>query len=140
MHTLKRVVIAACFAATGMLSWPQAFAQAWPHRQPIKLVAVFPPGGSVDQVARILAVPLAPATGPKLSLWKTKVALRARLAQRLWRPQRPDGYTFGVVFDTHGVNPAVLSPTCLLTASKDHLPGRADWYISPWCWPRYAGI
>jgi tripartite-type tricarboxylate transporter receptor subunit TctC len=27
----------------------------WPKRQPIKLVAVFPPGGSVDQVARILA-------------------------------------------------------------------------------------
>ena len=27
---------------------------AWPMRGPIKLVAVFPPGGSVDQVARIL--------------------------------------------------------------------------------------
>ncbi len=35
-----------------------ASAQAWPMKQPIKLVAVFPPGGSVDQVARILAVPL----------------------------------------------------------------------------------
>ena len=34
---------------------PTAWAQAWPTKQPIKLVAVFPPGGSVDQVARILA-------------------------------------------------------------------------------------
>jgi len=33
-------------------------AQAWPTKQAIKLVAVFPPGGSVDQVARILAQPL----------------------------------------------------------------------------------
>ena len=38
------------------LSVPQlATAQAWPTKQPIKMVAVFPPGGSVDQVARILA-------------------------------------------------------------------------------------
>jgi tripartite-type tricarboxylate transporter receptor subunit TctC len=27
-----------------------ALAQAWPTKQAIKLVAVFPPGGSVDQV------------------------------------------------------------------------------------------
>jgi len=32
----------------------QAQAVAWPKAQPIRLVAVFPPGGSVDQVARIL--------------------------------------------------------------------------------------
>ena len=32
-----------------------ALAQAWPTRQPVRLVAVFPPGGSVDQVARIIA-------------------------------------------------------------------------------------
>ena len=36
---------------------------AWPARGPIKLVAVFPPGGSVDQVARILQVPLQAALG-----------------------------------------------------------------------------
>ena len=29
-----------------------------PGKKPITLVAVFPPGGSVDQVARILAQPL----------------------------------------------------------------------------------
>ena len=28
---------------------------AWPTQKPIRLIAVFPPGGSVDQVARILA-------------------------------------------------------------------------------------
>ena len=27
----------------------------WPSQRPIKIIAVFPPGGSVDQVARILA-------------------------------------------------------------------------------------
>ena len=32
-----------------------ALSQAWPGKQAIKLVAVFPPGGSVDQVSRLLA-------------------------------------------------------------------------------------
>ena len=27
----------------------------WPTQKPIRLIAVFPPGGSVDQVARVLA-------------------------------------------------------------------------------------
>jgi tripartite-type tricarboxylate transporter receptor subunit TctC len=39
------------------LSVPQlATAQAWPTKQPIKMVAVFPPGGSTDQVPRIDAI------------------------------------------------------------------------------------
>jgi tripartite-type tricarboxylate transporter receptor subunit TctC len=48
----------------------------WPGKQPIKLVAVFPPGGSVDQVARILSQPLAQqleqtATPSRWSLTRT---------------------------------------------------------------------
>ena len=41
----------------------QALAQAWPTKQAIKLVAVFPPGGSVDQVARLLGPALGTALG-----------------------------------------------------------------------------
>ncbi|MEY2687709.1 MAG: hypothetical protein RL375_1907, partial [Pseudomonadota bacterium] len=42
-------------AGVALLAPASALAQAWPAKGPIKLVAVFPPGGSVDQVARILA-------------------------------------------------------------------------------------
>jgi tripartite-type tricarboxylate transporter receptor subunit TctC len=107
MHTLKRVVIAACVAATGMLSWPQAFAQAWPHRQPIKLVAVFPPGGSVDQVARILAVPLAAQLGANIVV-ENKGGASGSIGAAAVAAAPPDGYTFAVVFDTFGVNPALI--------------------------------
>ena len=107
MHTLKRVVIAACFAATGLLSWPQAFAQAWPHRQPIKLVAVFPPGGSVDQVARILAVPLAAQLGTTVIV-ENKGGASGSIGAAAVAAAPPDGYTFAVVFDTFGVNPALI--------------------------------
>ncbi|MDB5900737.1 MAG: tctC [Ramlibacter sp.] len=60
----------ACLACFTSLS--QAQTTDWPKRQPIRLVAVFPPGGSVDQVARILA--------PQLSqqLGQTVVAARAK--------------------------------------------------------------
>ncbi|MEY4557731.1 MAG: hypothetical protein RLY42_906, partial [Pseudomonadota bacterium] len=33
----------------------QAQSNDWPTQKVVKLIAVFPPGGSVDQVARILA-------------------------------------------------------------------------------------
>ena len=51
---MKRRILASLVG----LAAASCFAQAWPTKQPIKLVAVFPPGGSVDQVARILSQPL----------------------------------------------------------------------------------
>jgi tripartite-type tricarboxylate transporter receptor subunit TctC len=53
----KTWFLAAALLASAALPL-HALAQAWPSKQPIKLVAVFPPGGSVDQVARILALQL----------------------------------------------------------------------------------
>jgi tripartite-type tricarboxylate transporter receptor subunit TctC len=47
---LSHLLLVGATLAVAPLGW----AQAWPARQPIRLVAVFPPGGSVDQVARIL--------------------------------------------------------------------------------------
>jgi len=41
---------------------PLAVAQIWPTK-PVKVIAVFPAGGSVDQVARILAQQLSEQTG-----------------------------------------------------------------------------
>ena len=54
MKSLSLALAAAAMLAAALVPGA-AQAQAWPARQPIKLVAVFPPGGSVDQVARILA-------------------------------------------------------------------------------------
>jgi tripartite-type tricarboxylate transporter receptor subunit TctC len=51
--TVFQLVAALIVLSTQTLA---AFAQAWPNK-PVKLVAVFPPGGSVDQVARIMSVP-----------------------------------------------------------------------------------
>jgi hypothetical protein len=73
----RRALLA--LAATACLAAPLgALAQtastgagpAWPAKQPIKLIAVFPPGGSVDQVARLLAQPLSLQLGQSVVVEK----------------------------------------------------------------------
>jgi tripartite-type tricarboxylate transporter receptor subunit TctC len=84
-----------------------AHAQAWPSKQPIKLVAVFPPGGSVDQVARILAPVLQQRLGQSVVV-DNKGGASGSIGTAAVAAAPADGYTFAVVFDTHGVNPALL--------------------------------
>jgi tripartite-type tricarboxylate transporter receptor subunit TctC len=81
--------------------------QAWPTRQPIKFVAVFPPGGSVDQVARILAVPLSQQLGQNIVV-ENKGGASGSIGTAAVAAAPADGYTFAVVFDTHGVNPSLI--------------------------------
>jgi tripartite-type tricarboxylate transporter receptor subunit TctC len=93
-------------AAVTLLPLP-ALSQAWPSHQPIKLVAVFPPGGSVDQVARILAQPLSQQLGQSVIV-ENKGGASGTIGTGAVAAAAPDGYTFAVVFDTHGVNPALI--------------------------------
>ena len=117
---LKRhllLCLLASFAATG------ASAQtgpAWPARGPIKLVAVFPPGGSVDQVARILALPLQMQLGQTVIV-ENKGGASGAIGAAAVATSAPDGYTFAVVFDSHGVNPALI-PNMTFDSKKDLPP------------------
>jgi tripartite-type tricarboxylate transporter receptor subunit TctC len=98
----------------------QAAAQAWPSRQPIRLVAVFPPGGSVDQVARILAQPLSQQLGQSVIV-DNKGGASGSIGTAAVAAAAPDGYTFAVVFDTHGVNPSLI-PGLPFDTRKDLTP------------------
>ena len=97
----RRMALAILLLAAG-----SAFAQAWPQKQPIRLVAVFPPGGSVDQVARILAPALQQRLGQSVVVDNKGGASGAIGTGEVARAT-PDGYTFAVVFDTHAVNPSL---------------------------------
>jgi tripartite-type tricarboxylate transporter receptor subunit TctC len=81
----------------------QAQSNEWPNQKVIKLIAVFPPGGSVDQVARILAPALQNQMKQNVIVENIGGASGSIGAAAVAKAQ-PDGYTFGVVFDTHGVN------------------------------------
>ena len=114
-----RVVVAGGVMVVAALPL-MASAQAWPAKQPIKLVAVFPPGGSVDQVARILAVPLSQQLGQSVIV-DNKGGASGSIGTAAVVTSPPDGYTFAVVFDTHGVNGALI-PGLPYDTKKDLAP------------------
>ena len=108
-------------SAALLMAVPQsAMAQAWPTKQPIKLVAVFPPGGSVDQVARLLAQPLSQQIGQSIIV-ENKGGASGSIGAAAVAAAPSDGYTFAVVFDTHGVNPSLI-PNMPFDSRKDLAP------------------
>ena len=105
-----------CAVSAPMLAW----AQAWPTRQAIRLVAVFPPGGSVDQVARIIAQPLSQQLGQTVIV-ENRGGASGTIGTAAVVQAPADGYTFAVVFDTFGVNPS-LTPSMPFDSKKDLTP------------------
>jgi len=118
---IRTSIVGLAIAATLLLATGQsALAQAWPTKQAIKLVAVFPPGGSVDQVARLLAQPLSQQIGQSIVV-ENKGGASGAIGTAAVAAAAPDGYTFAVVFDTHGVNPSLM-PNMVFDSRKDLAP------------------
>ena len=122
LHIGLGAVALAAFACNALAQTPSAAAAAsgWPTKQPIKMVAVFPPGGSVDQVARILSVPLAQVLGANIIV-ENKGGASGSIGAGYVAAAPADGYTFAVVFDTHGVNPSLI-PNLPFDSKKDLVP------------------
>jgi len=111
MHTLetnraRRALLAAGLAtATSMLAWPGvAQAQDYPSR-PINLVVGFPPGGSNDMVARILAPKLGDVLGTPVVV-VNKAGSNALIGTDFVAKATPDGYTLTLA----SASPLVVSP------------------------------
>lgn len=100
---MKAKLLAGLVSALCISGAVQAQNNDWPSQKVIKLIAVFPPGGSVDQVARILAPTLQNQLKQNVIVENIGGASGSIGAAAVAKAQ-PDGYTFGVVFDTHGVN------------------------------------
>ncbi len=92
---------AAVLAAPGLA---RAQTSDWP-RGPIRVVVPFPPGGTTDPVARLLAAKVSDNTG-----WATMIdnkpgaagAIGAAIAAKA----PPDGQTWMITFDSHILSPA----------------------------------
>jgi tripartite-type tricarboxylate transporter receptor subunit TctC len=124
------------FAASGLaalaaLAAVPAFAQAWPAK-PVKFVVPFPPGGSVDPLARMVGARLSDALGQQFIV-ENKPGASGSIGTAIVAKSPADGYTFAVVFDTHGVNPSLI-PNMPYDTVKDLAPvmlvGRAPMAIT----------
>ncbi|HKE42037.1 MAG TPA: tripartite tricarboxylate transporter substrate binding protein [Casimicrobiaceae bacterium] len=117
MKTLRTlIVVAIALAPTFVLP---AYAQSWPSK-PVKIIAVFPPGGSVDQVARALAQQMSVQTGQSFVV-DNRGGASGSIGTAAIAKAEPDGYTIGVVFDTHAVNPSLI-PNLPFDTLKDLTP------------------
>jgi tripartite-type tricarboxylate transporter receptor subunit TctC len=100
------------------LSFP-AFAQDWPAR-PVKFVSPYPPGGSVDPLARLLAAKLTDSLKQNF-LVENRTGASGIIGTDYVAKSAPDGYTFCFIFDTHAVHQA-LQPKLPFDPVKDFAP------------------
>jgi tripartite-type tricarboxylate transporter receptor subunit TctC len=103
---LPRFVLSILALGVGVALAPEALAQVWPAK-PVKVIAVFPAGGSVDQVARVLAQQLTVQTGQSFIV-DNRGGASGSIGTAAIAKADPDGYTIGVVFDTHAVNASLI--------------------------------
>ncbi len=112
------LVRAACFALAAAFALP-AGAQQWPTK-PVRLVVPFPPGGSVDPLARLLGSKLSELLGQQFIV-ENKPGASGSMGAAFAAKSPPDGYTFLFVFDTHAVNPTLI-PNLPFDTAKDLVP------------------
>jgi len=100
---------------------PLAAGQAtdWPNRA-VRLIVPFPPGGTVDPLARLLASRLSPALGQQFVV-DNRPGGSGSIGTGIAAKSTPDGYTFLFVFDTHAVNPSLI-PNLPFDTAKDLAP------------------
>jgi tripartite-type tricarboxylate transporter receptor subunit TctC len=107
------------FALLGVTLASNALAQTWPTKA-VTFVSPFPPGGSVDPIARLLAAKLTAALGQQFIV-ENRVGASGSIGTGYVAKSAPDGYTFVFVFDTHAVNPSLL-PQMSFDTLKDLAP------------------
>src|SRR4030095_862221 len=77
--------------AVAVLAAPYAGAQGYPN-QPIRMIAPFPPGGSVDIMARLISEPLAQELGGKIVI-DNRSGASGNIGMEAAARAKPDGYT-----------------------------------------------
>jgi tripartite-type tricarboxylate transporter receptor subunit TctC len=116
MRTLA--IASLCVAA--LLQAGAASAQAWPAK-PIRLMVPFPPGGSTDIVARIVAQKLGERLGQPLVI-ENRGGAGGTIGTALIAKSAPDGYNLAIAStSTHVVAPGVY-PKLEYDPIKDFAP------------------
>jgi len=105
MKLLARYVLSAMTAALALTA-VQGNAQDWPTR-PVRFIVPFPPGGTVDPLARLLSTRLAATLGQQFIV-DNRPGGSGSIGTAIAVKSPPDGYNYVFVFDTHAVNPSLI--------------------------------
>jgi tripartite-type tricarboxylate transporter receptor subunit TctC len=111
-------IVASILALAFALALPAA-AQDWPTK-PVRFIVPFPPGGSVDPLARLVGAKLAEPLKQQF-LVENRPGAGGSIGTAAAAKSPPDGYTFLFVFDSHAINPALFRNLPFDTA-KDLVP------------------
>jgi len=98
LKTIERLAWALALVCTS------AFAQQWPSK-PVKLIVAYPPGGSSDLMARIVAAKLADRWGQQV-LVENKPGAAGAIGTEYAARQPADGYSFMIA----NLGPAAVNP------------------------------
>lgn len=94
-------------------------AQTWPDKV-VKFVSPYPPGGSVDPLARLLAAKLSDSLKQQFIV-ENRTGASGIIGTDYVAKSEPDGYTYVFIFDTHAVHQA-LNPKLAFDPIKDFAP------------------
>jgi len=84
-----------------------SYSQTWPAK-PVKFIVPYPPGGTVDPLARLLGGKLQEPLGQPFVV-ENRPGAGGLVGTGAAAKAAPDGYTFLFVFDNHAVNPSLVA-------------------------------
>lgn len=88
----RRTLLLSSIATLAALAMPAVAQTSWPER-PVRILVSFPPGGSSDLVARLLAEKLSVSLGQQFVV-ENKPGAAGTVAASALQESAPDGYTF----------------------------------------------
>jgi tripartite-type tricarboxylate transporter receptor subunit TctC len=113
-NMLRALLVSLAFLAAIPVS-----AQEWPSK-PVKFIVPFPPGGTVDPLARLVGAKLTDSLKQPFIV-ENKPGASGSIGAAQVAKSPADGYTFLFVFDTHAVNPALI-PNLPFDTARDLAP------------------
>lgn len=101
MSAFKKIV------ATALVLFAcNAYSQNWPVK-PVRFIVPYPPGGTVDPLARLMGIKLGQSLGQQFVV-ENRPGAGGAIGTAAGAKSAPDGYTFVFVFDAHAVNGSLL--------------------------------
>jgi tripartite-type tricarboxylate transporter receptor subunit TctC len=117
-------------ALAALAATSPSWAQEWPGKQPLRIIVPYPPGGNADSSARAYAEYLG-ANLKATVIVENRPGASSIIGTDVVAKAAPDGYTIGVVSDSHAINHAmarspkvaeVLGTRVPYDARKDFVP------------------